>query len=278
LKTLHEQGACQVAMDGVQNLSTDKGDVTFPAILITHVIDKPGFESQEQTTIATCYRTCSYLKARALGARIVDARWIVDSENAGMLLDCEKYEVGCDLESYTHLKTLSSEARALLSLQIRESRMMLSHKLDGITFGLLCEMESRGSLKISEESKSQAAESQTSLETKPLTFPQIESLVQMWGGETVARDELIHVDILLVDDCMTLEQIAAGLKEDICGSSKWSIEKWTKEFLDDFFDEDESSLLSIRIPIIRTKWLEDSICLHSLQSLSRYCWGILCLS
>jgi len=36
----------------------------------------------------------------ALGARIIDAKWIVDSHHAGQWLDCDLYRISCDLNTY----------------------------------------------------------------------------------------------------------------------------------------------------------------------------------
>ena len=36
----------------------------------------------------------------ALGAHIIDAKWIVDSQHAGQWLDCDPYRIWCDLDTY----------------------------------------------------------------------------------------------------------------------------------------------------------------------------------
>jgi hypothetical protein len=68
-------------------------------------------------------------------------------------------------------------------------------------------------------------------------------------------------------------------------NGRWSVRKYEPGELDEFIvngnlvgDNNVGGVQShARIPIIRFKWLEDSICLTSLQCLDSYCWGILML-
>jgi len=283
LKMLHEQGLCQVVLDGVHSVSSHGHGESFdpfPAIMVTHTIDKPGFGSQKQSTVATCYRSYSYLKAKALGARIVDARWLVDCQNAGTLLDCDNYKIWSDLESYHNLMNAENLRDDAMATPCQESSM--AHKFNGITFGLLQELGCNSPLEL-DESKSQSIKS-LCLKTEPITTHEIESLTLCWGG-SVTIDALTHMDILFVNDCMTLNQIAKGLLHNLKRNSdvrRWSIDKWRKDELEDFIVDgnltsDCGEGIHVRIPIIRTKWLEDSICFNSLLSLTSYCWGILCL-
>jgi len=286
LKSLHEQGLCHVVLDGVHGVGKgpEHGESfsPFPAILLTHAFDeeKPG---QKQSTISTCYRSYSYLKAKALGARIVDARWAVDSQNAGILLDSSSYKICFDLESY-HGENFSDDiATAFHTVPGKESSMMLSHRFDGITFGLLQGHECKTTT-VLDGSECQPIRSPLHVETKPTTAEEIESLVQCWGGRATT-DELTHIDLLLVDDCMTLYHVVKTLQHKLRSNGdvrRWSIENWQKNELDDFIVDgcltrDCGDGIHVRIPIVRTKWFEDSITLNSLLCLHSYCWGILCL-
>ena len=280
LNMLHEQGFCQLVMDGVKSVTKDHSSVPFPAILITHAVDMPGFENQTNKTVATCYRSYRYLKARALGARIIDARWVIDSQCAGFTLDCDKYKIWNDLESYKLISTNKIKDNATLP----ESSVMLTHKFDGVTFGLLRGLECKPSSLELDEIKSQSLNSPLRLQPTPITSDEIETLVKCWGGR-VTTDVLTLMDILLVDESVTLNQITKGLQQNLKRNnsvSRWSIEKWQSDVLESFIvdgslTKDYGEGLEVKIPIIRSKWLEDSICLGSLQSLASYCWGILIL-
>ena len=94
----------------------------------------------------------------ALGARIVDARWLIDSQCAGTWLDCDSYGIWGDAETYDALFLRSQRndhddgdsgaamlPNGLSSIDelswnndgmIRMSRQ-LNNSLDGLTFGLL---------------------------------------------------------------------------------------------------------------------------------------------
>jgi len=161
---------------------------------------------------------------------------------------------------------------------------MLTHKFDGVTFGLLRGLECKPSSLELDEIKSQSLNSPLRLQPTPITSDEIETLVKCWGGR-VTTDVLTLMDILLVDETMTLNQITKGLQENLKRNnsvSRWSIEKWQSDVLDSFIvdgslTKDYGEGLEVKIPIIRSKWLEDSICLGSLQSFAPYCWGILIL-
>ena len=275
LKMLHEQGHCQLLLDGVQSVNKDHGYIPFPSVLITHAIDKPGLGSQIKKTISVCYRSRNYLKAKALGACIVDARWVIDSHTAGgSMLDIENYQIFNDLETYNLMaaKTITDVAAPA-----RESNM--AHNFDGITFGLLQGLECNVVIAMNVP----RSQSPLHIEPKPITKDDIESLVQMWGGR-VTSDELTHMDFLLVDESMTLNQIRIGLQEHFKNSTidRWSIEKSDENILNNFIVDgsltrDYGEGLQVKIPILRSKWLEDCICFGNIQDLERYCFGILVL-
>ncbi|KAL3800084.1 hypothetical protein ACHAW5_004451 [Stephanodiscus triporus] len=260
LEIMHHQGFLRVVLDGIQGVTIGPGrcQSPFPAILVTHGVDKSG-------GITTCYRSCSYLTAVALGALVVDARWLIDSQHAGFLLDCEKYKIRSDLESHSSLTA---------------APLTLFHKLDGITLGLLKDLDSSPPAKSKERSVSQV-NSQLRLETRRITSQEIESLVNIIGGRIIT-DELTYSDILLVDDWMTFNQITKALQRILAFSNvnRWSIRKCQIAELSDFVEKNLAGHcrggIHATIPIIRSKWLEDSICLKSLLCLDSYCLGILC--
>ena len=281
LEMMHHQGFFQVVLDGIRGVTLGPGQVEspFPAILVTHGVDRPG-------GMTTCYRSCSYLKAVALGALVVDARWLVDSLHAGILLDCEKYEILGDLESHSSLtaaqKVGGNALDFLMTLSSGRSSMTLSHKLDGVTLGLLRDHDI-GPLVESKERRESQLNSQLHLETRQITTQEIGSIVKFLGGRIITN-ELKYSDMLLVDDWMTLNQITKALRRnlDLGSVSRWSIRKCQIGELDDYTEEGRlagncGGWSHARIPIIRSKWLEDSICRNSLGCLERYCWGILCL-
>ena len=235
LKSLHEQGSCQLVLGGIQSVTKDNSlvPIPFPAVLVTHAIDMPSIDGQETEMIATCYRSYSYLKAKSLGALIIDARWAIDSQIAGFMLDYKSYEISYDVESYKLVTSMNGGGDA--SLRDRESNTMLAHKFDGITFGMLRGLDCSASLEV-EETKSQTSKSSLRVTPKPITTDEIEYLIKSWGG-TVVIDVLTHMDLLLVDDIMTLDQIVKGLKLNFANNSdvnRWSIEKSSKDVLDNF--------------------------------------------
>jgi len=288
LEKLHQEGIFQVVLGGIHAIAKDIGRddsfFPFPAVLITHAFDKSRFGSEKQSV---CYRSYTYLKAKALGARIIDARWLLDTQNAGMLLDCENYLIWSDLESCNNRMTAGKGSHATVTASktvvTQVSSRMPSHKFGGITFGLVHGLELIPSPEPS-ESNCQPTNSQLRVVSKPMTVQEIESLVRCWGGR-ITIDTLTQMDILLVDDQMTLGQISKSLKHTLRANIDvrcWSIEKWGKDELQDFIVS--GNLTSVcgegihaRIPITRTKWLEESICANSLRSFTTYCWGILCL-
>ncbi|KAL9190572.1 hypothetical protein ACHAXT_000278 [Thalassiosira profunda] len=255
LRMLHSQGCCKVVCGGIQQIEGSKRP--FPAILVTHSVNQPGFGSQEKG--ATCDRSYSYLKAKALGARVVDARWLLDSQNAGGMLDWASYEVWGDLESYHSLSSAERCAR-------HGGAPMPSNKFHGVTFGFLRAERRCRLLEDLFEDDTQLVTSQLA-QTRPMTTPEVESLVQCWGGRIT--EDLVHMDMLLVDDSMTVDDIANRLKHHM---SHWAIEMWTEDELSAIVHD--GALNTVRIPIVRTKWLAQTrpMTTPEVESLVQ-CWG-----
>lgn len=89
LELFNEQGHC-VVVNEVHNVSNDHSvPVPFPPILVTRAVTKPGSKT-------VCLRSYRYLRALALGAHVIDAKWLSDSKQAGTLLDCSPYIVCYD--------------------------------------------------------------------------------------------------------------------------------------------------------------------------------------
>ena len=102
LEYLNGRGQC-VVVNGVYSISQGKKrNFPFPSILVTHTM--PG-----KCNEPICIQSYQYIKAQALGARLVDAKWLVDSKHAGILLDISSYVVP------STLKTTSLDSQALLT-------------------------------------------------------------------------------------------------------------------------------------------------------------------
>lgn len=112
-----------------------------------------------------------------------------------------------------------------------------------------------------------------------------------------SSDALMQANILLVPDEVHLDQVVKDLnsypkrKTD----AKWSIEHWNKKDLEikcitkkrphensmtvlHSDDKQRRNEGILKLPVIQTKWLEDSICIRSLQCLEKYCLGMLSYS
>jgi hypothetical protein len=285
LESMHSQGLVRVVLDEMKEVTIPgRGVLPFPAILVTHGIA----ESIEGMT--ACYRSYSYLKAVALGALVVDARWLVDSMDAGILHDCNVYKIERDVETLSRLKARKIGRDDLLttsSSRRRQSSITLKHTLDGMVLGLLRNIDNVHRAHTIETHDDSRLNNQLQIEeTKQIASEEIESLVKCLGGK-VCIDSLTLSNALLVDDWSTLNQILKALHANLKRSnvSRWSVRKYEPGELDEFIvngrligDNNVRGVRSnARIPIIRFKWLEDSICLTSLQCLDSYCWGILTL-
>ena len=99
LEFLSSQGQC-VVVNGVYNISHGKKNLSpFPSILVTHAM--PG-----ECHGPVCIRSYQYIRALALGACVIDARWLVDSKHAGIWLDFNAYIIPNNLSK----TALSSQA------------------------------------------------------------------------------------------------------------------------------------------------------------------------
>jgi hypothetical protein len=133
LEFLHNQGLVRIVLDEIREVTIPgRGVVPFPAILVTHGIVEEPIEG-----MTTCYRSYSYLKAVALGALVIDSRWLVESMDAGILQDCNMYKIGRDVETHLRLTARNIGTDDLT----RRSTITLKHTLDGIVLGLLRDVD-----------------------------------------------------------------------------------------------------------------------------------------
>jgi hypothetical protein len=279
---MHSQGLVRIVLDEMREVTIPgRGVVPFPAILVTH-----GNVEEAIERMTTCYRSYLYLKAVALGALVIDSRWLVESMDAGILQDCNMYKIGRDVETHSRLKARNFGTDDLTASSSRGSTITLKHTLDGIVLGLLRYIDSDPRAHTKETRDDSRLNNQLQLEARQITTQEIESLVKCLGGK-VCTDSLLLSNVLLVNDWSTLNQIMKALHTNLkCSNvSRWSVRKYEPGELDEFIvngrfigDNNVGGVRShARIPIIRFKWLEDSICLTSLQCLDSYCWGILML-
>jgi hypothetical protein len=279
---MHNQGLIRIVLDEMREVTIPgRGMLPFPAILVTH-----GIVEEPIKGMTTCHRTYSYLKAVALGALVIDARWLVESMDAGILQDCNMYKIGRDVETHSRLKAPNIGTDDLTTSFSRRSTISLKHTLDGIVLGLLRDIDNDPRAHTKETHDNSRLNNQLQLEARQITTQEIESLVKCLGGK-VCTDSLTLSNLLLVNDYSTLNLIMKALHTNLkCSNvSRWSVRKYEPGELDEFIvngnlvgDNNVGGVQShARIPIIRFKWLEDSICLTSLQCLDSYCWGILML-
>jgi hypothetical protein len=107
LELLNREGRC-IVVNGVYSVSNGQNKtVPFPSILVTH---------------ASNNRSYKYVKALALGARVVDSRWLVDSKRAGKWLDYDPYAISGDFsmpETRGNLRSLPPKSRVQLLKGLR---------------------------------------------------------------------------------------------------------------------------------------------------------------
>jgi hypothetical protein len=271
LSSLHMNQGVRI-MSGICSVPKEGIFCALPAILVTHAIEKPRFRDVPLTrynSVATCQRTYNYMKAVALGARVVDANWLIDCQASGTLLCCESYEIWSDLETYNSLTAAGSkiEGATVRGSYPFDKRNRL--KFDGVIFGILDTALARNT------------EFPQGV-TKPLTFIQISSLIKCWGG-SVTEDSFTMMHVLLVHDYATLNQVVRKLQGRLEGDrdvTAWSIESFKEDDLETLINNDGTMNNSYgddyRVPIILSKWLENSICMNSVQSLKEHCVGVLC--
>jgi hypothetical protein len=271
LSSLHMNEGVRI-MSGICSVPKEGIFCAFPAILVTHAIEKPRFRDVPLTrynSIATCHRTYNYMKAVALGARVVDANWLIDCQASGTLLCCESYAIWSDLESYNSLTAAGSkiEGATVRGSYPFDERNQL--KFEGVIFGIL------------DTALARDTEFPQGI-TKPLTYTQISSLIKCWGG-SVTEDSFTMMHVLLIHDYATLNQVVRKLQGRLAGDrnvTAWSIETLKEDDLETLINNDGTMSNSYgddyRVPIIRAKWFENSICMNSVQSLKEHCVGVLC--
>jgi hypothetical protein len=250
LETLNEQGLCQVVngIYRVPSASDATSYVPFPSILVTHANEENN---------STCHRSYTFLKAVALGVRIIDASWIVDSQNANNWLELESYEITnhChDIRSSMLLKGCSLEVLRCKDLELKADESPPEH-------------------------------SQLNVKSQPLTTIQIASLVECLGGKASSDAALTEANVLLVPDHMLLTEIVRDLQQWLKTNDQvrsFSIEVCKEQELEDMIaggrlnESTPGSMEGSRLKIVQTKWLEDSICNGVLANLDAYCCSVLC--
>ena len=269
---MQTQGMCQVVLDEV---SLQKNLTPFPAILLTHTMEVPGFGNVEaenaDDVISVCYRTCQYLHARLCGATVVDADWATESKEVEAVKDVQKFAVWGDMESYQLMKNEQKKPCRDCPLTGATGDMLRSELRD-YTLGLLMSQHER---KCSEE--------RNTFEQQFMTREEMTSIIKCWGGEI---GTIPDADLLLVDSHVTLDKVIEALQRELGNDCDWTIDKAKKSELATYVlvDAPESQYTtrrpddtSLRIPLVSSKWLEDSICLSEIRLLDGYCQAILCL-
>jgi len=124
--------------------------------------------------------------------------------------------------------------------------------------------------------------SQLQVTTQSLTTNQAKALIECLGG-TVFESISSKSKIILVPDSMPLNQMKNSFIVHYKGA-QWSIRSIVDAGILDLnsmrsrANGDESKNQLFKLPIIRTKWLEDSICTGSFGRMEKYCIGIICFS
>lgn len=259
----------------------------------------------DSKTVSISPRTYTYLKALALGAYVIDARWLIDSRSAETWMKISSYRIWGDLETYNNLK-LRQERRKSQTVDLTKNEVFY-----GITFHLMQGEDERTESHTSYHDDN----SQLQLTTQSLTknqvisysmdshlsfqffapsfvshcfiihlfhYPKSKSLIECLGG-TVSESILSTSRIILVPDSMPLNQIKNSFIVSNKGT-QWSIRSSVDAGMLDLnsmrssANRDENKNQVFKLPILRSKWLEDSICTKSFGRMERYCIGVICFS
>ena len=268
---MQTQGMCQLVLDKV---SLRENLTPFPTMLLTHTMEVPSFGSAgnaEDDAILVCYRTCHYLHARLCGATIVDADWAIESKETDAAKDVREFSVWGDVESYQLMKDEQMKPCSDSPLTGASCEILRSELRD-FTLGLLMGQRER---KCSEE--------RDTFGQQYMTREEMTSIVECWGGQI---GTIPDADLLLVDSHATLHEVVKALQIELGCDCDWAIEKAKKSELATYVlaDAPESQYTTrrpedtnLRIPLVSSKWLEDSICLAEIRLLDSYCQAILCL-
>ena len=104
--------------------------------------------------------------------------------------------------------------------------------------------------------------------------------MRAWGGCATA-DVLTHADYLLVDAALTLEQCTAALRRRLAaeGAGPWALRAAGPGELAacvaDGSLADGGDDFLVRVPVVRTMWLEESVARGRVRPLEGHCWGVL---
>lgn len=110
LELLNKQGRCAV-VNGIHTNSNKR--VPFPPLLVTHAMEKTA-------PSMPCLRSYQYLKAVALGAEVIDAKWLIVSKQAGVLLDYGPYII-CKRPCPAEPRLLKELSFGIIDIRIAET-------------------------------------------------------------------------------------------------------------------------------------------------------------